>query len=71
MIYSDDAPSLERELHKIFNEKRVNKVNLRKEFFNVTLEEIRDKVLEKTDKNIEFKITNIAKDYYESLKIVS
>ena len=37
MIYSDDAPSLENHLHKVFNEKQVNKINSRKEFFNVNL----------------------------------
>lgn len=39
-IFSDDAVSLENKLHTILNEKRVNKVNLRKEFFYATLEEL-------------------------------
>ena len=44
MIYSDDAPSLENHLHKVFNEKQVNKVNSRKEFFNVGIKDIKSTV---------------------------
>jgi hypothetical protein len=44
MIYSKDAPSLETKLHKHFESRRVNMVNLRREFFRVTLDEIRDAV---------------------------
>ena len=42
MIFSEDAPNLEAKLHKIFEEERVNKVNLRKEFFRVSLTEIKE-----------------------------
>ena len=34
-IYSEDAPTLEKKLHKIFANKRVNLANYRKEFFFV------------------------------------
>ncbi|QDV43435.1 Chromosome partition protein Smc [Stieleria neptunia] len=44
MIYSEDAPKLENSLHKYFEDRRVNLVNLRREFFYVTLDEIRDAV---------------------------
>jgi hypothetical protein len=41
MLYSDDAPSLEHELHRLFQDRRLNKVNARREFFqDVGLEEI-------------------------------
>jgi hypothetical protein len=33
---------LETELHTIFNERRLNKINTRKEFFNVQLSEIKN-----------------------------
>lgn len=42
MIYSEDAPTLENELHKAFEKKSVNLINFRKEFFRVTLDEIED-----------------------------
>ena len=42
MIYSEDAPSLENLLHQAFDNRRVNLVNLRKEFFRVSLDEIKN-----------------------------
>jgi hypothetical protein len=44
MIYADDAPKLENLLHRHFAARRVNMMNLRKEFFRVTLDEIREAV---------------------------
>lgn len=46
MIYSEDAPTLENELHKSFTNNKVNMLNYRKEFFNVTIDEIEQKVKE-------------------------
>ncbi|ASJ73412.1 DUF4041 domain-containing protein [Granulosicoccus antarcticus] len=40
IIYSEDAPKLENELHRHFDGKRVNVVNNRKEFFRVELNQI-------------------------------
>lgn len=69
VIYSENAPELEKKLHNIFQNKRVNMVNTRKEFFNVNLLEIKDAVEELVDNDIDFKITAVAEDYYESLKL--
>lgn len=44
LIFTDDAPSLENTLHKRFNLRRVNFENMKKEFFRVTIEEIRDEL---------------------------
>ena len=44
IIYSEDAPQLEHSLHKAFAARRVNMVNHRKEYFRVTLDDIRDAV---------------------------
>ena len=41
MFASDDAPALEAELHRRFVERQVNKINKRKEFFRVSLTELR------------------------------
>jgi len=65
MIYSTDAPNLERTLHKAFELKRVNLVNNRKEFFNVSLEEI-EKEVKITFPDIEFIVTSEARQYRES-----
>lgn len=67
MIFSEDAPKLENDIHKLLNEKRVNKVNKRKEFFNVTLDEIEDIVINKLGKSIEFTKLAEAKEYYQSI----
>ena len=40
MIFTEDAPGLETALHRVFAERRVNLVNLKREFFRVTLLEI-------------------------------
>lgn len=46
MIFSEDAPALETALHQAFEKKKTNLINTKKEFFNVTLNEIKDKVAE-------------------------
>lgn len=69
VIYSENAPELEKKLHNHFSNKRVNMVNTRKEFFNVDLLEIKDTVSTLTDEYIDFRITAIAEDYYESLRL--
>lgn len=38
-FYSEDAPALESELHKMFHDKRVNLINKRKEFFHLPFSE--------------------------------
>ncbi|MGB0550662.1 MAG: DUF4041 domain-containing protein [Limisphaerales bacterium] len=42
MISSEDAPTLEKDLHRQFHEHRVNKVNFRKEFFRIPLQNVRE-----------------------------
>ena len=54
MIFSDDAPALEAALHRAFEKKKVNMVNPRREFFNVTLDEIKSVVKSNFDKTVEF-----------------
>lgn len=66
LIFSDDAVSLEHELHTVFNNKRVNKVNLRKEFFKVSLDDI-EKVVDERCPSAEFKRTALAEQYRQSL----
>ena len=45
-IFSQDAVALESTLHRRLNDKRVNKVNLRKEFFHISLDELETMVNE-------------------------
>ena len=69
MIFSDDAPNLETELHNHFRDRSVNKVNPRKEFFNVKLEEIENVVKEKFNNTAQFTYIPVAKEYRQSLAI--
>jgi hypothetical protein len=46
MIYSENAPELECALHRHFARRRINMINLRREFFRVTLDEVRAAVAE-------------------------
>lgn len=68
MIFSEDAPKLEKELHKVFRNQRVNMINERREFFNVSLDEIK-KAVEKNHGQIEFTKLAEAKEYRETLEI--
>jgi hypothetical protein len=66
MIYSEDAPKLETSLHRIFNQRRVNRVNERREFFRVTIDEIAEAV-RRHHGQIELTRIAEAKDYRKSL----
>lgn len=68
MIFSEDAPTLETELHKLYASNQINKVNPRKEFFRLSISEIKS-YLEK--KNIQTQWTLIAEaaQYRETLAL--
>lgn len=68
MIHAEDAPTLEKSLHKVFHDSRVNKVNNRKEFFKASLAEIKTEI---EDQGIEAKWTLKAEavEYKESIAI--
>lgn len=70
MIYSDNAPELEKKLHKMYEQKSVNLVNLKKEFFKVDLSEVEEFI--KVNHNAEITITKLAqaKEYKETLAIL-
>lgn len=68
MISCDDAPNLETNLHKELHKFRANKVNLRKEFFKVKLEDIAE-VVEKHHGTVEYIAEKEALDYRETLLI--
>lgn len=69
MIFSDDAPALEAALHRAFDDRKVNMVNTRREFFHVTLEEIEEVVRKNYDKTVEFTKLPNAEQYRESQMI--
>lgn len=67
-IFSQDAVQLESDLHAALESKRVNKVNPRKEFFKVSLDDL-EKLVEKYDPAAEFNRTMQAEQYYQSLSM--
>ena len=68
MIWSEDAPALEHQLHKRFALSMVNKVNFRKEFFRIPLSDIRAE-LEKDAMEIKWTMAAEAAEYRETLAI--
>lgn len=66
LIYSEDAPALEAELHRHFKAHRLNLVNNRKEFFRIDSSAI-EKTLEKLTPEVEFLVEAEAQDYNQSL----
>ena len=69
MIFSDEAPTLEKELHKAFSDKQVNLINYRKEFFNVSLDEIETHIRE-VGIDAEFTRLPEAIEYRETLALI-
>ena len=69
MIFSDDAPALEAALHRAFENRKLNMVNQRREFFNVTLDEIKEVIKKNFDKTVEFIDVPDAEQYRISLKM--
>lgn len=70
LILSDDAPALENQLHKHFMLRQANKVNHRREFFRVSLQEIREEI-EKlgVTTGVHWTMVAEAKQYRESIAI--
>jgi len=68
MIYCEDAPKLETELHRFFVQNQVNKVNPRKEFFRIPISDIRKEV-EKREVEVKWTMTALASEYKETLAI--
>ncbi|MEB5927480.1 DUF4041 domain-containing protein [Enterococcus faecalis] len=69
MIFSEDAPTLENKLHNHFRKQEVNKINQRKEFFKVSLEEIEKVVLENFNETVTFTKLAKAEQYRRSLEL--
>lgn len=68
LFFSEDAVTLEGELHKHFEDRSVNAVNQRKEFFFATPGEVRTVLLEKVGNLLEFSEAAEALEYFQSSK---
>ncbi|WP_256852691.1 GIY-YIG nuclease family protein [Pantoea sp. Fr+CA_20] len=67
MISCDDAPALEKTLHDHLESYRINRINLRKEFFRVELSRIIDEV-ERHHGQVEYIADPVALQYLQSLE---
>lgn len=64
-IFSNDAVGLENKLHTLLDDRRVNKVNMRKEFFNISLDEL-EQIVTETEPTAEFNRTMAAEEFRQS-----
>lgn len=68
MIYCDDAPALEKQLHRKFLKSQLNKINPRKEFFKLNICDVRN-YLESMGISCKWTLTAEARQYRETLKL--
>jgi hypothetical protein len=68
MLYSDNAPELERSLHDHLRHARVNRVNPRKEFFDAELQEF-ELFAKGRGIHVEFTLLAEAREYRKSIAI--
>src|SRR5258705_11293579 len=66
VIFSEDAPALEATLHQEFEERRINLVNARKEFFGVSIQNIAQAV-RKCHGEIQVTLAAEARDYRKTV----
>ncbi|UYG15803.1 DUF4041 domain-containing protein [Brachybacterium huguangmaarense] len=71
LFFSDDAVAVEAELHRRFAAARVNRVNLRREFFRATPAQVREQLRDITGALIEFRENPDAAQFFESQRLAS
>lgn len=67
-IFSKNAYDLESQLHERFNDRRVNKMNMRKEFFRISIDDVKQIVEENKGQVHSFVEHPDAEEYYDTLK---
>ncbi|WP_312287515.1 GIY-YIG nuclease family protein [Chryseobacterium gleum] len=68
MIYAEDAPALEKQLHKKFLKSQLNKINPRKEFFRLNIHDVRS-YIDSMGITCKWTMAAEAKQYRETLKL--
>lgn len=68
MIYAEDAPALEKQLHKKFLKSQLNKINPRKEFFKLNIHDVRN-YIDSMGIACKWTLAAEAKQYRETLKL--
>ena len=67
LFFAQDAVSVEAALHRRFADRRVNKVNLRREFFRVTPDEVLDAIRDEQIEIVEFSVDVAGEEYLASV----
>jgi hypothetical protein len=68
LFFSDDAYGIEAQMHQRLADKRVNRVNMRREFFYATPAEARDLLKELTGELLQFDEEPEALEYHQSVR---
>ncbi len=68
LFFSEDAVSLENELHQHFADRALNMTNRRKEFFFATPAEVREALMDKVGSLLEFTENAEATEYLQSVR---
>ena len=68
MISSDDAPTLENALHRRLHEQRINKINVREEFFRTDIEAIAA-IVKENHGEVDYVADPEALQYRQSLEV--
>lgn len=69
LYYSHDAVSLEGALHRELSDRRVNQVNMRREFFYATPEEVRELLKKHAGQVLEYVLEPEAAEYRQSVQV--
>lgn len=69
LIFSEDAPKLEAALHHAFEQNKVNRINSRREFFKVPLDDIKKEVRKNFDKTVEWVDIADAEQFRQSVSM--
>ncbi|HWV87452.1 MAG TPA: GIY-YIG nuclease family protein [Capillimicrobium sp.] len=70
LFFAKDAVGIEQELHRRLDDRRINRVNLRREFFRATPAEVKQHLLELAGELLEFTDVPEALEYRQSLHMV-
>lgn len=71
LFFADDAVSIEAELHRHFAERRINKVNFRREYFRATPTEVRDALRERRVELLDFRLDPQAEEFHATRALES
>ena len=69
LFFSEDAVGVEAELHRRFADRRVNKINLRREFFYATPAQVREQLADIAGNLLEFREEPEAEQYRQGLAL--